>query len=178
MHDEFLSLAKALNIPLLSEDDIAALNRLQKQWDHWSQRERQHAAARVAEEQEAAFATFLDNPTGENEQRLLVLADTRLTDTRYAMLRRAYAALRGRISVQAAEIVRTVLDRVLDELNAEHARRREAAEPVMSSKDRNPHVIEARVAIDFAGKLSHRAYMALSGSEGTSPVTLADVLMH
>ncbi len=33
MHNEFLTLTKALNVPLLSEDDIAALNRLQKQWD-------------------------------------------------------------------------------------------------------------------------------------------------
>ena len=39
MHIEFLSLTKALNVPLLSGDDCAALNRLQKQWEHWAQRE-------------------------------------------------------------------------------------------------------------------------------------------
>ena len=70
MHDEFISLIKALTVPLLSGDDCAALNRLQKQWEHWAQRERQHAAARIATEQQAAFDSFLDNPTAENEQRL------------------------------------------------------------------------------------------------------------
>ena len=136
MHDEFLALTKALNVPLLSEDDITALNRLQKQWEHWTNRERQHAPSRVATEQQAAFETFLDNPTAENEQRLVVLADTNLTGTRYAMLRRACAALRGRISAQAAEIVRPVLNRALGALNAEHTRRRESAEPVQRTAPR------------------------------------------
>ena len=140
MHDEFFALTKTLNVPLLSEDDITALNRLQKQWEHWANRERQ----------QAAFETFLGNPTAENEQRLVVLADANLTATRYAMLRRACAALRGRISAQAAQIVRPALNRALDALNDEHTRRRESAEPVLSSKERNPIVIEARRAIDFA----------------------------
>ena len=54
MHIEFLSLNKALNVPLLSQDHAAALHRLQKQWEHWANRERQHAASGVAEEQQAA----------------------------------------------------------------------------------------------------------------------------
>ena len=143
MHDEFLTMTKTLNVPLLSEDDITALNRLQKQWEHWANRERQHAPSRVATEQQAAFETFLGNPTAENEQRLVVLADANLTATRYAMLRRACAALRGPISAQAAQIVRPVLDR----------------------------------ALDFADKLTHRAYTALSGSEDVAPLVLADVLI-
>ena len=55
MHDEFLALTKTLNVPLHSEDDIIALSRLQKQWEHWANRERQHAPSRVATEQQAAF---------------------------------------------------------------------------------------------------------------------------
>ncbi len=34
MHIEFLSLTKALNVPLLSDDEIPAVHRLQKQWEH------------------------------------------------------------------------------------------------------------------------------------------------
>ena len=177
MHHEFFALTKTLNVPLLSEGDITALNRLQKQWEHWTNRERQHAPSRVATEQQAAFETFLDNPTAENEQRLVVLADANLTATRYAMLRRACAALRSRLSAQAAQIVRPALDRALATLNAEHTRRRESAEPVLSSKDRNPHVIEVRRVIDFADKLAQRAYTALSGSGDVSPLVLADLLM-
>ena len=56
MQYEFISLIKALNVPLLSGDDCAALNRLQKQWEHWAQRERQHAAARIATEQQVISA--------------------------------------------------------------------------------------------------------------------------
>ncbi len=79
-------------------------------------------------------------------------------------------ALRGRISAQAAQIVRPVLDRALNTLNDEHTRRRESAEPVLSSRDRNPIVIETRRAIDFAEKLAHRAYTALSGIEEVAPM--------
>ena len=176
MHNELITQTKALNVPLLSEDDIAALNRLQKQWEHWSQRERQHAATRVAEEQQAAFTAFVQNPNPESEQKLLVTADANLTGTRYATLRRAFAALRGRISAQAALIIRPGLDRVLEALRAEHARRREIAEPVMSSKDRNPVVIEAQRAVEYAERLANRVLWASDGKMGTQPLELADVL--
>ena len=63
MQNELIALTNALNVPLLSEDDIAALNRLQKQWEHWALRERQHAALRVAAEQQATFNAFVENPT-------------------------------------------------------------------------------------------------------------------
>ena len=177
MHNEFLSLTKALNVPLLSEDDIDALNRLQKQWAHWSHRERQHAAARIAEEQQAAFTAFLDNPTAENEQRLLVTADADLTGTRYATLRRACTALRGRISSEAARIIRPAIDRALEALRAEHARRRELAEPVMSSKDRAPSVIEARLAVESAESIATRLLWASDGTSDKPPLELASVLI-
>ena len=101
MHIEFLSLTKAQNVPLLSGEDTTALRRLQKQREHWVNRERQPVALRVAKERHAAFAAFLDNPSTETEQKLLVTADAVLTATRYATLRRACAVLRGRISDRA-----------------------------------------------------------------------------
>lgn len=177
MHNEFLSLTKALNVPLLSQDDIAAVHRLQKQWEHWAHRERQHAAARVVEEQQAAFTAFLDNPTAETEQKLLVTADADLTGRRYATLRRACVALRGRISAQAAGIIRPAIDRALEALRAEHARRRETAEPVMSSKDRAPSVIEARLAVESAESIATRLLWASDGTSDKPPLELASVLI-
>ena len=177
MHIEFLTLTKALNVPLLNEDDITALHRLQKQWEHWSQRERQHAASRVAEEQQAAFVAFLDNPTAETEQKLLVTADASLTSTRYAALRRAFAELRGRISAEAARIIRPAMDRALEALRAEHERRREVAEPVMSSKDRAPSVIEARLAVESAESIATRLLWASDGTSDKPPLELASVLI-
>ncbi len=177
MHNEFLSLSKALNVPLLGPDDIAAIHRLQKQWEHWANRERQHAAARVAEEQQAAFTAFLDNPSAETEQKLLVTADANLTGTRYATLRRACAALRGRISAEAARIIRPAVDRALESLRAEHERRREVAEPVMSSKDRAPSVIEARLAVESAESIATRLLWASDGTSDKPPLELASVLI-
>jgi hypothetical protein len=177
MHTEFLALTKSLNIALLSQDDIATLNRLQKQWEHWSNRERQHAPSRVAQEQEAAFAAFLDNPTAETEQKLLVTADANLTGVRYALLRKACAALRGRIGAEAAHIIRPAIDRALEALRTEHSRRREAAAPVMSSKDRNPAVIEAKRAVESAETIATRVLWASDGTSDKSPFELASVLM-
>ena len=177
MHDEFLSLTKALNVSLLGADDIDSLNRLQKQWEHWTQRERKHAAARVAEEQQAAFNAFLDNPSAETEQKVALTADANLTGTRYAALRRAYTALRGRISAEASRIIRPAMDRALEALREEHMRRREIAEPVMSSKDRHPAVIEAKRAVESAESISTRVLWASDGKSDKPPVELADVLM-
>ena len=177
MHIEFLTLTKALNVPLLNEDDISAIHRLQKQWEHWTNRERQHAASRVAEEQQAAFTAFLDNPSAETEQKLLVTADANLTNVRYATLRRACTALRGRISAEAARIIRPAMDRALEALRTEHARRRETAEPVMSSKDRAPSVIEARLAVESAESIATRLLWASDGTSDKPPVELASVLI-
>jgi hypothetical protein len=177
MHTEFLSLTKALNVPLLSEDEITALHRLQKQWEHWTNRERQHAAARVVEEQQAAFVAFVENPNTETEQKLLVTADANLTGTRYATLRRACMALRGRIRAEAARIIRPAMDRALEALRAEHARRREVAEPVMSSRDRNPTVIEARLAVASAEGIATRLLWASDGTSDKPPLELASVLI-
>jgi hypothetical protein len=177
MHNEFLSLTKTLNVPLLSEDDIAAVHRLQKQWEHWANRERQHAASRVVEEQQAAFTAFIDNPSAETEQKLLVTADANLTGTRYSTLRRACTALRGRLSAEAARIIRPAIDRALEALRAEHTHRREVAEPVMSSRDRNPTVIEAQRAVDSAETIATRLLWASDGTSDKPPVELASVLI-
>ena len=177
MHNEFLTLTKTLNVPLLSQDDIAAIHRLQKQWEHWANRKRQHAASRVTEEQQAAFVAFIDNPTAETEQKLLVTADANLTATRYATLRRACITLRCRISAQAARIIRPAMDRALEALRAEHARRREGAEPVMSSKDRAPSVIEARLAVECAEGIATRLLWASDGASDKPPLELASVLI-
>ena len=177
MSDEFLTLLKTLRIPLLAEPDVAKLKVLQKEWKHWEAREQQHMPLRIAEEQRAAYASFINNPTTENEQRLMVLADSTLTGTRYGLLRRAFADLRGRISARAADIIRPVLHHALEVLNAEHERRLEAAEPVMSSKNRNPIVIETRRAIEYGDRIGTHISHASTGESEKPPLDLADVLI-
>ena len=178
MPEQFISLLKTLNVPLLSVDDIAKLHDLQKQWKRWDARERQHLPLRVAEDQKTAFDEFLDHPTTENEQRLMVVADTNLLATRYALLRRAFNALRGRVSAQAGEILRPVMQRISTALYAEHERRLETAEPVMSNKNRNPIVIESRKAIEYSDRIWNRVLSACGGHQADAPpLELADVLL-
>ena len=62
MSEEFLTLLKTLRIPFLAEPDIAKLKVLQKEWKHWESRGQQHLPLRIAEEQRAAYAAFLDTP--------------------------------------------------------------------------------------------------------------------
>lgn len=177
MPEEFIALLKKLNVPMLTEQDTAKLRLLQKEWKHWETREQQHMPLRIAEEQRAAFTTFIDNPSAENEQRLMVLADTNLTGTRYALLRRAFAELRGRLCVQAADIVRPVIHHALAVLNAEHERRKETAEPVMGSRNRNPLVIETRRAIEYGERISQYVLDAGARRSNKPPLDLADVLI-
>src|SRR5437660_709210 len=114
------ALIKELNLPLLTDADVAVLKQLQKEWCHWKNRELEILPLKIAEEQKAAFDSFLDNPSVENEQKLAVLADPVLTGTRYAMLRRAFAELRERIKARATRIIRPVLERISIELQVEY----------------------------------------------------------
>ena len=177
MNDAFITLTNALKIPLLNADEVAAVRHLQTEWNHWRERERQIMPLRIAEEQEEAFAAFVESPTPEREYQLMLLAVVNLTGTRYALLRKAFTALRGRISAQAAKIIRPTQERVLAALRAEHDRRREAAEPIMSSKDRHPAVIEARQAVECIEGIGNRLLWASDGKTDKQPMELADVLL-
>jgi hypothetical protein len=177
MNDAFTTLIQTLKIPLLAEHEVAAVRQLQTEWNHWYERERQIQPLRIAEEQKEAFTSFIESPTPDREYQLMLLADANLTGTRYALLRKACTALRGRISAQAAKLIQRTLDRVLEALRTEHDRRREAAEPVMSSKDRHPAVIEARKAVECAEGIGNRLLWASDGRTDKQPLDLADVLM-
>jgi hypothetical protein len=178
MSEEFTRLVKALKIPLLSDADIAALRELQDEWNHWRECERQIMPLRIEEERKLAYAAFVENPTPENEHRLTVLADVNLTGVRYAVLRRAFADIRARISGQAGKLLRPVFERVSAKLAAEHERRLEKAEPVMSSKQRNPIVIESRKAIEYLDRFGSYVFTACGGSAGDrSPLEIAGPLV-
>lgn len=178
MSEEFTRLVKALKIPLLSDGEIAALRQLQAEWNHWREREQQIMPLRIEEERKLAYAAFVGNPTPENEHRLTVLADVNLTGVRYALLRRAFADIRARISAQAGKLLRPVIERISAAFAAEHERRLEKAESVMSSKQRNPVVIESRKATEYADRLGGYVFTACGGSAGDrSPLEIAGPLV-
>ena len=176
MNQEFISLVKNLKLPLLTATEVATLTQLQKQWEHWKQRELEHLPLRIEPHQNAAYAAFLDNPTTENEQRLLVHADRNLTGIRYAFLRRACANLRARIGAQAAAIVKPIAERILAALREEHTRRLELAAPLKWDKNKEPGVVEAQRAMDHAFSWSSRLVSAAKTGD-QPPLQMADVLM-
>jgi hypothetical protein len=105
------------------------------------------------------------------------IADPILTGTRYGLLRRAFTELCGRLCVQAADIVRPVIHHALAVLNAEHERRKETAEAVMGSRNRNPLVIETQRAIEYGDRISQNVLDASAGRRPKPPLDLADVLI-
>ena len=125
---EFIGVLKSLKIPALNPDELGALRQLEQEWQHWRERELGIMPLRIEPEQKAAYAAFLDDPSEANEQRLAVLADPLLIGKRYALLRRAYAELRCRITAQAAVILKPTVARVREALTAEHNRRLEKTE--------------------------------------------------
>lgn len=176
MNQEFVSIVKTLKLPLLTADQVATLTQLQKQWEHWKQRELEHMPLQVEAHQNAAYAAFLSSPTAENEQRMLIHADRNLTGIRYAFLRRACADLRARIGAQAAAIVKPIAERILAALREEHARRLERAAPLKWDKNKEPGVVEAQRAVDDAFGWSSRLISAAKTGDQW-PLQMADVLM-
>ena len=177
MNQETIALCKKLKVQMLTAAEIAALQQLQKEWKHWENREAQIMPLRIVEEQKAAYAAFLDKPTPENEQRLITLADTVLTGTRYALLRRAFADLRGRITKSAGDILHPFAERAHQALTVEHARRLEKAEPLMGSVRNNPIVKETVRAMDEMDRLRSAILSTRGGKSEKSPREIAEGLV-
>ncbi len=172
MSEEIVSFLKMLKVPLLNADEVAALRQLEEEWRHWEQRSRAIMARGIETEQKEAYAAFLDDPSSENEHRLAVLADPVLTEKRYALLRQAFEDLRGRVGTQAGKILRPALSRIREALSVEHERRREKVKKFMDSQDRDPHVREIKLALDFVECISR----GVQRTNSESPLTMASVL--
>ena len=155
-----------MKIPTLTPDELAALRQLEKDWQHWRERELGIMPVEIMKQQNAAYAEFLDDPSEENENRLVVLADPLLTGKQYALLRRAFIELRGRITARAAVILRQTLERIKEALTAELDRRLEIAKPV-------PSVKECRTAYEYAQSMDNRVYHASHGHSNETPFQLA-----
>lgn len=173
------ALLEPLKVPALSEENRSALNLLQHEWEQHSQRMNALIPERVLADHKTAYRSFLETPTSENEQRLLVLADTQLTDRRHAVLLKAYAELQRRAQAKAVEILRPVLERIQRAFAGELERRETSAR----KEDLNPRMdsgcIEIRRAQEcIAHELSNldQATMSSQAPE-TAPMDMAAVLL-
>lgn len=109
----------SLNPPVLSKSDLSALNSLQREWETHSECINRLEPDRIIDDQKAAYDRFLSNPSQENEQRLTVLADERLTAKRHAVLREARAEIRRRTNEKAAAILQPALEHARQRLDHE-----------------------------------------------------------
>ena len=80
-------LIQSLKLPALSKTQVHTLQSLQDNWERHSERMEHLRPERAMLDQKAAYGAFTADPSPENEQRLAVLADERLTTKRYALLR-------------------------------------------------------------------------------------------
>ena len=122
------SLAITLNplkLPSLTKADLSALRSLQREWEHHNARLGQLDPERIMADQKTAYHAFLADPSEENEQRLAVLADERLTAKRHSLLRQAHAELRRRTNEKAGAILHPAMERVHHALTRELEARQE-----------------------------------------------------
>ena len=81
---------------------------------------------RIPEDRKTAYDAFLADPSDQNEQRLAVLADDRLTARRHSLLCQAHAELRRQANEEATAILQPSLTRIQQVLTQELEGRQEA----------------------------------------------------
>ena len=179
MREFTLPLLKRLNVPSsLAPEDIAELRRLEKEWRRWEKRELEISPALIGDQQKSAYAAFLSDPTPENEQRLVDLADIPLTIARHTMLCRAFKDRRAVITSKAAAILMPIVDRASAALDAEYEKRVDQCGPVLGGVKSHPEVREVIRARDAMVGFTTRVYSAKNGHSDLSPLILADELLN
>jgi len=175
MKSELHTLLKKLGAPRPGKSEITQLHALEAEWRHWEAREQKIMPLRIAEEQKAAYAAFLNNPTEANEKALMILADQNLTGIRHALLRRAFSDLRGRITGQAGDLLAPYFAQISTALDAELEKRRGKATTVYQSSD--PAVKECQRIIDTLTTPSTHVLHATGRKSEKSPLELAEAIL-
>ena len=163
MQSTLITLIQSLKLPFLSKAKVLALKSLQDNWERHSERIEQLRPERVLLDQKAAYGTFTADPSPENEQRLAVLADERLTAKRYSLLRQAHAEVRHQIMGKATSLLRSHLESIQHSLRTELQTREAAAEAEARSKRTDEGCLQLRVA---AAELDQWIMLLDQGLEG------------
>lgn len=180
MHTSITTLLTTLKLPTLSQADITTLNLLQRQWEQHAERLHRLRPEQVLVDQRAAYKVFLDDPTPDNEQKLVVLADAQLTGRRHAMLHDAYAELQRRIQSKIADILRPVLEKIHAAFQKELACREASAQSEGLNTRTDVGCIEMRRAVE---RIAHELSTVAEGVfypqiEDKSPLDMAALLLQ
>ena len=160
----------SLKLPSLSKADHSALRCLQREWDHHTARLSQLDPEKIMADQKTAYHAFLADPSEENEQRLAVLADERLTAKRHSLLRQAHAELRRRANEKTGAILRPAMERAHHALTRELEARQETLRTTGLNHWHDDRCLELRRALDqVAVELNTLAQAAASPKEPKCP---------
>lgn len=176
MQPALTTLIQSLKLPALSKAQVLALKSLQDNWERHSERMEHLRPERVLLDQKAAYGAFTADPSPENEQRLAVLADERLTAKRHALLRQAHADIRRQIKVKAASLLRSHLESVQHSLRAEMQSREAAAEAEARSKRADEGCLELRLAAEELAQWIKLFDPGVEGDEDGWPQMFSDAL--
>ncbi len=165
MQPALTPLIQSLKLPALGKAQILALKSLQDSWERHSERMEQLRPERVLLDQKAAYGAFTADPSPENEQRLAVLADERLTAKRYTLLRQAHAEVRHQIIAKATSLLRSHLESIQHSLRTELQSREAAAEAEARSKRTDEGCLQLRMAADELAQWIKLFDQGLDGDE-------------
>ena len=169
----------SLKLPSLTKADHAALRSLQREWEHHTARRGQLDAERILADQKAAYHAFLADPSEENEQRLAVLADERLTARRHSLLRQAHDELRRRSNEKAGAILRPAMERAHHALTRELEARQETLRTTGLNHWHDDRCLELRRALDQVAVELNTLAQAAASPQGAEvpPLELASVIL-
>jgi hypothetical protein len=173
MPPSLTTLIQSLKLPALIKAEALALKSMQGDWERHSERMEQLRPGRAMLDQKAAYGAFTADPTAENEQRLAVLADERLTTKRYTLLHQAHAEVRHQIMAKATSLLRSHLESIQHSLRTELQSREAAAEAEARSKRTDEGCLQLRMA---AEELDQWIKLFYQGGEDGWPEMLSDAL--
>lgn len=165
MQSTLTTLIQSLKLPALGKAQVIALKSLQGDLERHKERMEQLRPERVLLDQKAAYGAFTADPSSENEQRLAVLADERLTAKRYTLLRQAHAEVRHQIIAKATSLLRSHLESIQHSLRTELQSREAAAEAEARSKRTDEGCLQLRMAADELAQWIKLFDQGLDGDE-------------
>ena len=165
MQPALTTLIQSLKLPALGKAQILALKSLQGDWERHSERMEQLRPERAMLDQKAAYGAFTADPSPENEQRLAVLAEERLTAKRYALLHQAHAEVRHQIMGKATSLLRSHLESIQQSLRTELESREAAAEAEARSKRTDEGCLQLRMAAEELAQWIKLFDQGLEGDE-------------
>ena len=169
-------LIQSLKLPTLSKTQVLILKSFQDNWERHSERMEQLRPERAMLDQKAAYGAFTADPSPENEQRLAVLADERLTSKRYTLLRQAHAEVRHQIMAKATSLLRSHLESIQHSLRTELESREAAAEAEARSKRTDECCLQLRMAAEELAQWIKLFDQGLERHEDGWPEMFSDVL--